>query len=175
MRMRKKEFTAECILDGALQITKEEGFSNFGAREVAKKVNMSTQPIYLSFKNMDDLRSKLLERIASNVRIDYFQSNATLISYIKNVYSLSKNDWLLFHSLSTDRMSVDWFMTFLFNLFHESLGKDYELSTAEEQMIFSQIIGTITSLNYVGSQVTDQDFQRLMDRTILKELQFFAA
>lgn len=41
---------------------RDDGFSAINARSVAKKLGCSTQPIYFSFKNMDELKAALTQR-----------------------------------------------------------------------------------------------------------------
>ncbi|MCI1919097.1 TetR/AcrR family transcriptional regulator [Enterococcus hirae] len=60
---RKKTITKEQILDAAYNLVKNEGFSRFTARNIASTMGCSTQPIYLEFKNMEDLRRALFEKI----------------------------------------------------------------------------------------------------------------
>ncbi|NLU24111.1 MAG: TetR/AcrR family transcriptional regulator [Clostridiales bacterium] len=57
-----KKVTREDILEGALNTLRESGFASVNARSVAKKLGCSTQPIYLSFKNMDELKNELTKR-----------------------------------------------------------------------------------------------------------------
>lgn len=59
---RKKTITKEQILAAAYEVAATEGFTRFTARNIANKMNCSTQPIYLEFKNMDDLRQALLNK-----------------------------------------------------------------------------------------------------------------
>lgn len=59
----KRIITREMIIEKALEIAKEKDFSFINARLLAKELNCSTQPIYWSFKNMDDLKKTLLNRI----------------------------------------------------------------------------------------------------------------
>ena len=47
-----KKVTREDILEGALNTLRESGFASVNARSVAKNLGCSTQPIYLSYKNM---------------------------------------------------------------------------------------------------------------------------
>lgn len=56
-----KKISREEIIEAALDVMREGGFSAINARSVAKKLGCSTQPIYFSFKNMDELRSALTE------------------------------------------------------------------------------------------------------------------
>lgn len=50
------------IIDAAVDVLRDDGFSAINARSVAKKLGCSTQPIYFSFKNMGELKSALTER-----------------------------------------------------------------------------------------------------------------
>ncbi|MHC5269058.1 TetR/AcrR family transcriptional regulator [Enterococcus sp. LJL98] len=61
---RKKTITRDQILNAAHQVISEKGFSHFTARNIATQMNCSTQPIYLEFKNMDDLKEALFDRMA---------------------------------------------------------------------------------------------------------------
>ena len=57
-----KKISKEAIIDAAVEVLREGGFSAINARSVAKKLGCSTQPIYFSFKNMEELKSALTER-----------------------------------------------------------------------------------------------------------------
>ena len=50
------------IIDAAVEVLRDGGFSTVNARSVAKKLGCSTQPIYLSFKSMDELKTAFTER-----------------------------------------------------------------------------------------------------------------
>lgn len=58
----EKRVTREAILDAAVDVLRDGGFSSINARSVAKKLGCSTQPIYLSFESMDELKAALTER-----------------------------------------------------------------------------------------------------------------
>ena len=57
-----KKVSREEILDAAVDVLRSGGFSAVNARSVAKKLGCSTQPIYVSFKNMEELKAALTER-----------------------------------------------------------------------------------------------------------------
>ena len=50
------------IIDAAVDVLREGGFAAVNARSVAKKLGCSTQPIYFSFQNMDELKTALTQR-----------------------------------------------------------------------------------------------------------------
>lgn len=56
----KKQITKEMILDAALKLLKEQGYDAVNIKQLSKKLGCSTQPVYLSFSGMEDLRNELL-------------------------------------------------------------------------------------------------------------------
>ena len=50
------------IIDAAVEVLRDGGFSAVNARGVARKLGCSTQPIYFSFQSMDELKAALSER-----------------------------------------------------------------------------------------------------------------
>ena len=65
--MRRKVYTKDQILKAAHEVVLESGFEKFTASNVAKKMGISTQPIYLEFKNMEDLKRTLLQKIETDL------------------------------------------------------------------------------------------------------------
>ena len=57
-----KKISKETVIDAAVDVLREDGFSAINARSVAKKLGCSTQPIYHSFRNMEELKTALTER-----------------------------------------------------------------------------------------------------------------
>ena len=51
-----KKTTKEDIIKASFGILKEQGIEKVTARDIAKKLNSSVQPIFYQFKNMDDLK-----------------------------------------------------------------------------------------------------------------------
>ena len=56
----KKLITKEMILDAALKLLKEQGYDAVNIKQLSKELGCSTQPVYLSFSGMEDLRNELL-------------------------------------------------------------------------------------------------------------------
>ena len=57
-----RKVSKEQIIDAAVEVLRDNGFSAINARSVAKKLGCSTQPIYFSFRNMEELKAALTER-----------------------------------------------------------------------------------------------------------------
>lgn len=56
----KKQITKEMILGAALKLLKEQGYEAVNIKQLSKELGCSTQPVYLSFSGMEDLRKELL-------------------------------------------------------------------------------------------------------------------
>lgn len=74
---RKKEIDKQRILDAAYKLAVRGGIESLTARNIAKAVNCSTQPIYLEFKNMQDLRNQVLARISDELKSNTLKQNFT--------------------------------------------------------------------------------------------------
>lgn len=70
---RKKEISKDKILDTAYKMAIKDGIEGLTARSIAKAGHFSTQPLYLEFNNMDDLRNQVLRRISNDLRTHTLQ------------------------------------------------------------------------------------------------------
>jgi AcrR family transcriptional regulator len=61
----KTKFTREQIIDAAFDIAKSEGIDSITMRKIAEKMGSSVAPIYVNFKNVDELNEALIEKIIS--------------------------------------------------------------------------------------------------------------
>lgn len=59
----KVKFTKEQIIDAAFEIAQTEGLDAITMRKIAEKMNSSVAPIYVNFKNVDELNEALIARI----------------------------------------------------------------------------------------------------------------
>ena len=57
-----RKVSREKIIDAAVDVLRTDGFPAVNARSVAKRLGCSTQPIYVCFRNMQELKSALTER-----------------------------------------------------------------------------------------------------------------
>ena len=57
-----KKVPRDKIIDAAIEVLRDGGFSAINARSVARRLGCSTQPIYLSFQSMEELKAALTER-----------------------------------------------------------------------------------------------------------------
>ena len=115
---RKKEIDKQRILDAAYKLAVRGGIESLTARNIAKAVNCSTQPIYLEFENMQDLRNQVLARISDELKSNTLQQNFTgepLIDLDLSYLYFAKEHVDLFRAMFVDgkfgnQMIVDTFM-----------------------------------------------------------------
>lgn len=71
----KKQIPKEVILQAATELLEKSGAEALNARALAKHLGCSTQPIYLSFAGMEELRYALLER-CKQIQESYIEQEA---------------------------------------------------------------------------------------------------
>ena len=74
---RKKEISRDKILDVAYKMAVKDGIKGLTARSIAKTGHFSTQPLYLEFNNMNDLREQVLKKILDDLRTKTLQQSYT--------------------------------------------------------------------------------------------------
>jgi AcrR family transcriptional regulator len=126
--VRKKVYKKQHILAAASDLLENNSFSAITARNVAEHMGISTQPIYLEFKNMDDLKVTLLQTIYASFEKEYFsinQSDDLLVSFSLNYITLAKARSKLFIALFVDQHSyVQHVRQLTFELFKKCLKTD---------------------------------------------------
>lgn len=60
----KAKFTKEQIIDAAFEIARTEGLDNITARRVAEQLGSSVAPIYVNFKELDELKREVIKKVA---------------------------------------------------------------------------------------------------------------
>lgn len=99
---RKKTITREMILTSAYDLVVSEGFKSLTARNIAKAMGCSTQPLYLEFSCMDDLKRAVIDKIQDYLRSDVFNRHYTgdpLIDLALSYIDLAKNDKQLYRAI----------------------------------------------------------------------------
>lgn len=102
---RKKEISKEKILDIAYKMAVTNGLDCLTARNIAKTGHFSTQPLYLEFSNMDEIRSLVLERISDNLKEKFLQEKYTgdpLIDLYLSYINFSQKHVKLFRAMFVD-------------------------------------------------------------------------
>ncbi|WP_216829779.1 TetR/AcrR family transcriptional regulator [Alkalihalobacterium elongatum] len=59
----KKKFSQSQIIDAAFEIAKTEGMSHISIRKVADQLGSSIAPIYVNFKDVEDLKRAVMQKV----------------------------------------------------------------------------------------------------------------
>jgi AcrR family transcriptional regulator len=70
----KQSITKDMVIDAAFSIVREKGISALSARNIAKRLNCSTQPVYSCFKSMTDLEQEVVQKAARFTQNEYLVS-----------------------------------------------------------------------------------------------------
>ncbi|MGY3765914.1 TetR/AcrR family transcriptional regulator [Vagococcus vulneris] len=150
---RRKTITREHILDATYQVISTEGFSGFTARNIANKMKTSTQPIYLEFKNMEDLRDVFLKEIEKDLNDNVFSKVITgdpLIDLCLNYVDFAKKEKVLYRSLFVeDHEGGKGLNKYTHRLYLEKLNssdKYRDFSDEQKESLFIAIWITVTGL-----------------------------
>lgn len=102
---RRKEISKDKILDTAYKMAVKDGLEGLTARSIAKAGHFSTQPLYLEFDNMGDLRAQVLKRISKELRTSTLQQKYTgepLIDLDLSYIDFAKTHVNLFRAMFVD-------------------------------------------------------------------------
>lgn len=157
----KKQITKEYILNKAFQLVEERGMDELNVRSLAKMCVCSTQPIYLSFSGMDELKRELHKKIIDTyesfvsdkeLKAKYPEYKARGVGYI----NFAKNNPNLFKYLFLNTHNDDSGLTNSLNTDISTIMKNYSVQkpTAEkiavEMWVAVHGIATMCATNVVN-------------------------
>lgn len=173
---RKKTITKEQILTATYELVAKEGLGKFTARNIAAKMKCSTQPIYLEFKNMDDLRSALIAKIFEHLEKDVFPRKHTddgIVDFCLNYIDFATKENHLYRALFiVGHGGEPVLQGFSFEYFQKLVAADSEYSklpTGEVENLFVSLLvvaSGISSMIYSGVIAPSQE-QKI---SVLKEV-----
>jgi transcriptional regulator, tetR family len=99
--------TKEIIIKTAFEMVRKEGFAVLSARNIAKKIGCSTQPIYWSYKNMDDLKAEVCQKALShlkNMMCQYKKTNDAFLNLGLGYIRIAHTEPALFKAFYMDNI-----------------------------------------------------------------------
>lgn len=178
---RKKTITKDQILNAAYDLVASEGFAHFTARSIAAKMKCSTQPIYLEFQNMDDLRQELIKKIEDYLQSTVFMKEVIgdpLIDMHLNYIAFAKNQKTLYRALFVEEHpSAREISRFAYEIFEEHVSEHPQLKQLDEELkkalftstwIVSSGIASLVSSNLIHptQEETIQIIQTIVDDVV---------
>lgn len=174
---RKKTILKEQILNGAYDFVSKNGFNNLTARSLATHIGSSTQPIYLEFQNMSDLKKELYAQIYQNLEnqsaLDH-SSEGTLTELALNIVQFSKAEPRLYQALLLDEnTSENQLHNFSYQMFKKVINDNPKYQELNEELKASLLNGIwivttgLATLGSTGSIMVDTEAQRaIIEETV---------
>ena len=100
--------TQEIIIETAFEMVRKEGFTVLSARNIAKQIGCSTQPIYWCYKNMDDLKAEICKKappFLQNVVLSYSKTGNTLLDLGLGYVRMAHTEPALFKAFYMDNVT----------------------------------------------------------------------
>ncbi|GAF40396.1 transcriptional regulator, TetR family [Agrilactobacillus composti DSM 18527 = JCM 14202] len=160
---RKKTITRQNILDAAFELVLEQGFKNFTARKIARWMNCSTQPIYLEFTCMDELKNAVLQRVQEYLVTEFYgrtYCDDALINLSLAFVDLARENNHLYRAIFVeDHFGVQTMREFCYKLAIERLqsnpdakrlSKDRQMDLVTGCWIIATGIASLVSSGYIN-------------------------
>lgn len=146
----KPKYTKEEIVNAAYELTREKGIEAVAAREVGKRLNTSSSPVFTACSSMDELK----EEIWKMAKLKYQQYMADVFDYLPAFKEFGMRYVgfaeqepnlfrLLFLSKRDEHSPYARFKQEFGSIFAplvEEIGESFELSTAEAEDLLNQMI-----------------------------------
>ena len=100
--------TQEVIIETAFEMVRKEGFTVLSARNIAKQIGCSTQPIYWCYKNMEDLKVEICKKALAflqNVMLSYSKTGNTLLDLGLGYVQMAYTESALFKAFYMDNVT----------------------------------------------------------------------
>ena len=157
---RKKEIGKNKILSIAYKMVVKDGIGSLTARNIAKAGHFSTQPLYLEFNSMEDLRKEVLRKIADNLKNNILQKSYTgkpLIDMDLSYIDFAKEEENLFRAMFVDgKFGSKIIADTLINFGIEKFREQYPDSNYSEDKIRSVVIANWITTSGIASLIVNK-------------------
>lgn len=138
---RRPNFTREEILECAFEILNSESLKEVTARNIAKKLGVSTIAIYSTFKSMDELKNELAKKAKTKLfeytKINY--ANLSILNIGIGICLFAKEEKALFRTIflreGMPREFMDEIMNDFRNLIHNGFNNNEVYNQFPEDII----------------------------------------
>ncbi|GET45606.1 TetR/AcrR family transcriptional regulator [Capnocytophaga felis] len=100
--------TKEMIVETAFEMVRKEGFTVLSARNIAKQIGCSTQPIYCCYKTMDELKAEVCKKALShlqNVMLGYQKTGNVFLDLGLGYVRMAHTEPALFKAIYIDNIT----------------------------------------------------------------------
>lgn len=169
----KTKFSKNAVVDAALEVAKEKGFSGITARNVANQLHSSVAPIYVNFSTIEDLVEAVVQRVfAISEELLAKQKGESLFENIgKASLAFAREYPVLFRELSIQPNPYMASYETVENSMIESLAEDKAMQgwTLEERKrlllkmrVFQMGLSVMVANGHVPSWMDNQEIDELL-------------
>ncbi|QVK17681.1 TetR/AcrR family transcriptional regulator [Mycoplasmatota bacterium] len=169
----KTKFDKNTILDAALEVAKEKGFSGITARSVANRLNCSVAPIYVNFATVDDLVEAVVQQVfAISEELFAKQKGQSMFEKIgKASLAFAKEYPVLFRELSIQPNPYMTSYETIENAMFEAMAEDEAMRgwTLKERKrlflklrVFQMGLSVMVANGHMPSWLDNQEFDQLL-------------
>ena len=169
----KTKFGKNAVVDAALEVAKEKGFSGITARNVANQLHSSVAPIYVNFSTIEDLVEAVVQRVfAISEELLAKQKGESLFENIgKASLAFAREYPVLFRELSIQPNPYMASYETVENSMIESLAEDKAMQgwTLEERKrlllkmrVFQMGLSVMVANGHVPSWMDNQEIDELL-------------
>lgn len=140
----KKQITKKMILDAAMKLLKEQGYDAVNIKQLSGRLGCSTQPVYLSFSGMEELRAALIPLAADEFK-DYMNHNSRdsrICLYDMNYIHFAADEPQLFRFLFLRENAFSEIRLALIPVIEQSINRlmaAYQISHEEADILHDQL------------------------------------
>ncbi|MDR2465008.1 MAG: TetR/AcrR family transcriptional regulator [Streptococcaceae bacterium] len=142
---RKKTIQREQIIDVSMQIILNHGLKSLTARRIALEMKCSTQPIYLEFKNMDELKETIFSDVFKKLEEEIYpqyKHDDPIVNLGLNYIEFAANEKRLFGSLFVEKQNNDRLLKFSDQYFRKILKTSVKYKDLPDETVRSLLYGT---------------------------------
>ena len=169
----KTKFDKNTIVNAALEVAKEKGFSGITARSVANRLNCSVAPIYVNFATVDDLVEAVVQQVfAISEELLAKQKGQSMFEKIgKASLVFAKEYPVLFRELSIQPNPYMTSYETIENAMLEAMAEDKAMRgwTLKERKrlllklrVFQMGLSVMVANGHMPSWLDDQEFDQLL-------------
>lgn len=175
------KFSREDIINVSYEIVKKEGFDSLNARRIAKELKCSIQPIFHNFKNMEELKEEIKQKIYKkyeeymlsgiNEKMGYKNTGLSFIRFAKDYPEFFKILFMQETSLDFKNfVSTDTVDEEIIKAGQKMTGLSYEeqIEFQKKVSIFTFGIASLVSTKTVN--LSDEEIDKLLGDTVVEML-----
>jgi AcrR family transcriptional regulator len=168
---RRRKIFKEDILNASFDIVREEGFKNFTARRVAKKLQSSTQPIYKEFNGMDQIKKSLMKCIKTFMNENIFvvyKEDQSIVEVCLNYIQFAKEEPTFFRALFLDQaLDVTELHEFSYHFFVEAIKNDaFENEEELTKIIWPSVHGMAVLMAQGQLQLSEEEMAHTLKQLV---------